>query len=502
MRPALPSGSANLRIIFLIAQGVSVTGFPADVTAPSRMRGDGTRFASTPAACRTKVAGISSGIWARHDRQPQPGNRRPESRRPGLRRPLAEDRQPRLARRHAHRRQLHRRLRRHAAAPPPQRAADAARQGRVRRPGRHLAADRAVRPHDIKATIFTLGRICELYPQALKAARQKRARDRRPHVGAPRAEGAGARARPSAARPQPRWRGSAAAAPSARAAGTRPRCCGRRATSTTPTARADHRPYYVLRRQGRALPARPAVPLRHRRRHVLLLRLVRVAPTASSASPTPTACSTCGGRPSCSSTAQGGYLNICLHPFVSGRALRIAMLDRLIARMKALPGVWLPTCEEVARHCLDEHPPKRAGVRAEESAPCPGRTRYTISDERSLADARYPLARGQALRRPHRRRPERRQRARGHHGARTSTAAGRSSARTRGSISCWRRSSRHGLRATFAVPAVTAEIDPAQDQGARRARARDRRARLQARGCERARPRGGEGAPRPARRRS
>ena len=49
---------------------------------------------------------------------------------------------------------------------------------------------------------------------------------------------------------------------------------------------------------------------------------------------------------------QGGYLNICLHPFISGRALRIAMLDRLIARMKALPGVWFPTCAEVARHCL------------------------------------------------------------------------------------------------------------------------------------------------------
>jgi len=29
MRPTLPSGSANLRIIFLVAQGVSVTGFPA-----------------------------------------------------------------------------------------------------------------------------------------------------------------------------------------------------------------------------------------------------------------------------------------------------------------------------------------------------------------------------------------------------------------------------------------------------------------------------------------
>ncbi len=52
-----------------------------------------------------------------------------------------------------------------------------------------------------------------------------------------------------------------------------------------------------------------------------------------------------------------GYLNICLHPFVSGRALRVAMLDRLIARMRTLPGVWFPTCEAVVRHCLAEHPP-------------------------------------------------------------------------------------------------------------------------------------------------
>jgi peptidoglycan/xylan/chitin deacetylase (PgdA/CDA1 family) len=52
----------------------------------------------------------------------------------------------------------------------------------------------------------------------------------------------------------------------------------------------------------------------------------------------------------------GGYLNVCLHPFVSGRALRIAMLDRLIARMKALPGVWFPTCEQAARHLIAAHP--------------------------------------------------------------------------------------------------------------------------------------------------
>ena len=53
---------------------------------------------------------------------------------------------------------------------------------------------------------------------------------------------------------------------------------------------------------------------------------------------------------------EGGYLNICMHPFVSGRALRIAMLDRLIGRMKTLPGVWFPTCEQVARHVMATHP--------------------------------------------------------------------------------------------------------------------------------------------------
>lgn len=55
----------------------------------------------------------------------------------------------------------------------------------------------------------------------------------------------------------------------------------------------------------------------------------------------------------------GGYLNVCMHPFVSGRALRIGMLERLIARMKALPGVWFPSCEQVARHVHAHHPPRR-----------------------------------------------------------------------------------------------------------------------------------------------
>jgi hypothetical protein len=36
------------------------------------------------------------------------------------------------------------------------------------------------------------------------------------------------------------------------------------------------------------------------------------------------------------------------------------MLERLIARMKTLPGVWFPTCEEVARYCIERHPPRAA----------------------------------------------------------------------------------------------------------------------------------------------
>jgi len=55
----------------------------------------------------------------------------------------------------------------------------------------------------------------------------------------------------------------------------------------------------------------------------------------------------------------GGYLNICMHPFVSGRALRVALLERLVRRMQEKPGVWFPSCEAVARHVLAQHPPRR-----------------------------------------------------------------------------------------------------------------------------------------------
>ena len=58
--------------------------------------------------------------------------------------------------------------------------------------------------------------------------------------------------------------------------------------------------------------------------------------------------------------AEGRYMNICLHDFVSGRGLRIMMLERLIAEMRRRPGVWFPTCKTLARYCLERFPPARA----------------------------------------------------------------------------------------------------------------------------------------------
>jgi peptidoglycan/xylan/chitin deacetylase (PgdA/CDA1 family) len=53
---------------------------------------------------------------------------------------------------------------------------------------------------------------------------------------------------------------------------------------------------------------------------------------------------------------RGTYMRVLVHPFVSGRALRIAMLERLIVKMKGFPGLWFPTCAELADYCLARFP--------------------------------------------------------------------------------------------------------------------------------------------------
>ena len=47
--------------------------------------------------------------------------------------------------------------------------------------------------------------------------------------------------------------------------------------------------------------------------------------------------------------AENGCFVLTCHPFVSGRASRIALLEELVAYMRKFRGVWFTTCEEVAR---------------------------------------------------------------------------------------------------------------------------------------------------------
>ncbi len=47
--------------------------------------------------------------------------------------------------------------------------------------------------------------------------------------------------------------------------------------------------------------------------------------------------------------AENGCFVLTCHPFVSGRASRIALLEDLVTYMRRFRGVWFTTCEEVAR---------------------------------------------------------------------------------------------------------------------------------------------------------
>jgi peptidoglycan/xylan/chitin deacetylase (PgdA/CDA1 family) len=50
---------------------------------------------------------------------------------------------------------------------------------------------------------------------------------------------------------------------------------------------------------------------------------------------------------------EGGLFLLTMHPQIIGHRSRIAMLDELIEYMKAQPGVWFATHEQVARHAKE-----------------------------------------------------------------------------------------------------------------------------------------------------
>ncbi len=219
--------------------------------------------------------------------------------------------------------------------------------------------------HDIKSTVFTPGRICELYPQAVVAAARS-GHEIADHMWEHRV--------PKDADVE-RDHLSKATAAIERLTGERPR--GTRSRHTPALLRemgyiynslgySDHLPYYLKDVDGAG--------------NLLTLPFHYAIDDAMFFSFAWLRSGTGEQRISDSERVldlwwdgfwqqyqQGGYFNVCLHPFVSGRALRIDMLDRLIVRMKALPGVWFPTCLDVARYCLERYPSHGQAAAKQES---------------------------------------------------------------------------------------------------------------------------------------
>lgn len=202
--------------------------------------------------------------------------------------------------------------------------------------------------HAVRATIFTPGRICELYPETVRAAARS-GHEIADHMWEHRVPR-------EPALEQDHLRKTAAALE--KLTGKRP--VGTRSNHSLPLLKAegfiytsegsaDHLPYYVQDGDARLLN----LPFHFAIDDAMFFSFAWMGSTNAAQRITdPDRVLDLWWDAFMHQYRQGGYLNICLHPFVSGRALRIAMLDRLIARMKTLPGVWFPSCEELARHVL------------------------------------------------------------------------------------------------------------------------------------------------------
>lgn len=209
--------------------------------------------------------------------------------------------------------------------------------------------------HDVKATIFTPGRICELYPQSLAAA-ARAGHEIADHM----------------------WEHQVPTDPDLeydhlvkstealeRFTGRRP--VGTRSGHTVAYLKqlgylyksdgiADHLPYYVADARGE--PYLLNLPFHYAIDDAMFFNFgwVESGPTGQRIAD-PESVLDIWWEAFQHLYDRGSYLNICLHPFISGRAMRTAMLDRFISKMRALPGVWLTTCEELARYCLAHYPP-------------------------------------------------------------------------------------------------------------------------------------------------
>src|SRR4051794_20159591 len=210
--------------------------------------------------------------------------------------------------------------------------------------------------HGIKATIFTPGRACELYPQALRAA-VKSGHEIADHMWEHRV--------PNEAVLEEDHLGKTVAAIE-EISGRRP--VGTRSGHSAGLLRkygyiyrsegsADQRPHYVVDENG--ANGLVHLPFHYAIDDAMFFSFAWLgSENAAQRITDPERVFDLWWAAFRQQYREAGYLNICMHPFVSGRALRVAMLDRLISRMKTLPGVWFPSCEEMARWCLEKFPPR------------------------------------------------------------------------------------------------------------------------------------------------
>jgi peptidoglycan-N-acetylglucosamine deacetylase len=210
--------------------------------------------------------------------------------------------------------------------------------------------------HHVKATIFTPGRACELYPQALRAA-VKSGHEIADHMWEHRVPKEAALEEDHLAK---------TVAALERISGRRP--VGTRSGHSAALLRkygyiyrsegsADQRPHYVVDEAGGNCLVH--LPFHYVIDDAMFFSFAWLgSENAAQRITDPEHVFDIWWAAFGQQYREGGYLNICMHPFVSGRALRVAMLDRLISRMKSLPGVWFPGCEEVARWCLEKFPPR------------------------------------------------------------------------------------------------------------------------------------------------
>ena len=210
--------------------------------------------------------------------------------------------------------------------------------------------------HRVKATIFTPGRACELYPRALRAAVES-GHEIADHMWEHRV--------PKEASLEEDHLAKTVAAIE-QISGRRP--VGTRSGHSAPLLRkygyiyrsegsADQRPHYVVDESGNNCLVH--LPFHYVIDDAMFFNFAWLgSENAAQRITDPERVFDIWWAAFRQQYREGGYLNICMHPFVSGRALRVAMLDRLITQMKTLPGVWFPSCEEVARWCLEKFPPR------------------------------------------------------------------------------------------------------------------------------------------------